>query len=764
MRRFFRALAALAMPLCFAAAPISAGGQTPEVRAIWASRFEWPSSNQTTAKDNIDTMMQRAKDNNFNTVFFQVRGDCSTHYPSPDEPWASTYSYTNPGWDPLAYAITAAHTRGLKLHAYINTHTFCSSGATPPSTTPQHPYNLHGPSASPANRWALESSGGDLSAVDGYYWISPGNPAASEWTRRQIMHVVKNYDVDGIHLDRIRTPGTDYSYDAATVARFNGVGNPDNLGWADFMRSQITRDVRHLYGEIQYHKPNVLLSAAPFGIMVKDATTNYQGTGTQAYHSWYQDAWGWLEAGAMDFMVPQIYWTVGSSHPFEDLLADWQNHRYGRYIVPGSTTGGGTISVSAMLAMTAESRSQGAKGHTIFSYSSMTNYWNAYKTGPYAQAAAFPDMPWKSAPTQGTIVGYVKDNLGNPVLDAVVTRPDDTTKYLSAADGLFAILKVTPGTNLSVSGSKAGVGSATVSSISVTAGGTTLVNIILGVTSAGQVKLDKTSYGFAGEAIITVEDADLSAPTISVNAKTNAMPAGVSVTLTKLSAGIYTGTVGMKAPLDTGGTDPLVATVSGDVLTVTYADANTGGGSPAVVVKTATVTAPPDIILESYTSSGSVTPNPPYLEYAPPGSSWSFSTAKSTAPGLSGTASRYIGDNSLGAYVEFTFPVENRAYYHLQITQGVSTNHNSPGATYRLSQPGHSDVTGTFDLSRFVPGLVNSWYNLTSRVLLDRGTAVLRITNNHSGSANSENRFNIDAVRLAYEIYAPVALSAFSVD
>ena len=763
MRRFFRALAALAMPLYFATVPNFAGGQTPEVRAIWASRFEWPNANQATAKANIDTMMQRTKDNNFNTVFFQVRGDCSTHYPSPDEPWASTYGYANPGWDPLAYAINAAHSRGLKLHAYINTHTFTSSGLIPPNTTPQHPYNLHGPSASPANRWALESSGGDLSAVDSYYWISPGNPAASEWTRRQIMHVVKNYDVDGIHLDRIRTPGTDYSYDPATVSRFAGAGNPDNLSWANFMRSQITRDVRRLYGEIQYYKPNVLLSAAPFGIMYKDATTNYQGYGTQAYHSWYQDGWGWLEAGAMDFMVPQIYWTVGSAHPFEDLLADWQDHRYGRYIVPGSTTGGGSISVSAMLAMTAESRSQGAKGHTIFSYGSMTNYWNAYKTGPYAQAAAFPDMPWKSTPTQGTIIGYVKDALGNPVLDAVVTRPGDSTQYLSANDGLFAILKVTPGTNLSVSGSKAGIGSATVSSIAVTAGGTTLVNIILGVTSAGQVELDKTSYGFAGEVQITVKDADLSAPTISVNAKTDTQPSGVPVTLSKQSPGIYTGSVTMKFPADAGATDPLLASL-GDVLTVTYNDADAGSGSPAVVTKTATVTNPPNIILESRTPTGGVTPSPTYVEWAPSGSAFANSTAKSAAPGLTGQGSRYIGENSMGCYAEFTFPVENRSFYNLQITLGAGTNHNSPAASYRLQQTGKSDVTGVFDLSRFTSGLVDNWYEIAHHVMLDRGPAVLRITNNNPLSAGSGQRFNMDAVRLEYEIHAPVALSAFSVD
>jgi uncharacterized lipoprotein YddW (UPF0748 family) len=95
-------------------------GQAPEVRALWATRFEWPDPDEATAKATIDAIMQDLADNNFNTVFFQVRGQADVLYPSPYEVWSPLIGGSDPGWDPLAYAIASAHARGIALHAYID--------------------------------------------------------------------------------------------------------------------------------------------------------------------------------------------------------------------------------------------------------------------------------------------------------------------------------------------------------------------------------------------------------------------------------------------------------------------------------------------------------------------------------------------------------------------------------------------------------------------------------------------------------------------
>ena len=565
---------------------------------MWVSRFEWPSANEATAKANIDAIMQKLKDNNFNTVLFQVRGQCDVHYPSPYEPWSDTYNWSNPGWDPLAYAINAAHSRGLKFHAYINTHTL--SGPTPPANTvPQHQYNLHGPNVPLAQSWLIRDELGDTNTSDNYRWISPGIPEASWWTRRAIMHVVKNYDVDGVHFDRIRTPGPNYSYDPVTLARFAGDGNPDALDWGDFMRRQITSDLRNIYGEIMLNKPWVEVSAAPFGIVYKDSTTLYQGTGTQSQKLWYQDSWAWMENHVVDFMVPQIYWQVGSSHPFELLLADWQARSFGRGVVAGSTTNGGSKAVSALLAEHEQTRLQSAMGHCIFSVSSMGDYWNDFKTQRYDQPTTVPDMPWKSAPTLGAVVGHVEDIQGNPVVDAKINLTGDGRNYLSAFDGFFAVLDVETTHVAQLHASKAGVGEASVANVVVIPGRATEITLVLR-NSRGVVTFDRDAYDASTPVIVNLNDADLAGTgSATVTLSSSAEPSGPELTLAETvpGSGSFTGVALVsEAVTPVGPADPVLTVAPTDDMTVTYNDADDGTSTPAQSVDTARYDSAPPVI------------------------------------------------------------------------------------------------------------------------------------------------------------------------
>lgn len=726
--------------------------RSPEYRVMWVSRFEWPSANEATAKATINNIMQNLAANGFNAVLFQVRGQCDVHYPSPYEPWANTYGWTDPGWDPLAYAIQAAHSCGLEFHAYINTHTL-AQGTPPANTVPQHPYNLHGPNVPLEQSWVIRDTTGATSTSDNYTWISPGIPEASWWVRRAIMHVVENYDIDGVHFDRIRTPGPQYSYDPITVARFQGDGNPDNLAWADFMRSQITRDLRNIYGEIQWKKKKVKVSVAPFGIVYKDATTNYQGTGTQSYHQFYQDSWGWMAAHVVDFAVPMIYWEVGSSHPFEALLADWLNHAGGRYVVAGSTTNGGTKTASALLAEYNETVIQNATGHCIFSVGSMGPYWSTFSSGPYATPAAIPDMPWKSAPTTGNIVGYVRDKMGLPVVDARVNRQGDSYNYLSAYDGFFAILEVPTSVPLTVVATKAGKGKATASGIVLGAGETTVVTLMLTMRE-GVISLNKSSYQFNESAVITVQDDDLEgAGQISVVATSPTEPSGETVTLDETTTpGIFMGSVSLVG----GGpviSDGNLKVSIGDTVTVTYADANRGDGTPTTSTATATIIAPPDIILESRTPTGALTPAPAYQEFITSGGTWANTTAKSLAPGLQAPGSRFTSTGSLGAYAVWRPNIVSPGLYDVYITLANPTrgpNNDSPGAGFVVSHL-RGTTSGTFDLSKNNPAITDKWMLLASDVPLGAGTnGSLTIINNNPNSSATQ-RFCMDAVKFVFK-------------
>ena len=86
---------------------------------MWVSRFEWPNADQATCKATIDDVMQTLAVNNFNAVFMQIRGQADVLYPSPYEVWSPLIGGTDPGWDPLAYMINAAHANGNGINTLI---------------------------------------------------------------------------------------------------------------------------------------------------------------------------------------------------------------------------------------------------------------------------------------------------------------------------------------------------------------------------------------------------------------------------------------------------------------------------------------------------------------------------------------------------------------------------------------------------------------------------------------------------------------------
>ncbi len=462
-----------------------------EFRAMWVSRFEWPSTSKSTVMSRINSIMTNLDNRNFNAVIFQVRGQMDTLYPSPHEPWSPLVSANGnapSGWgsfDPLQYAIDAAHSHGLEFHAYINTHVGWQSGSdNPPSYCSWHPYWDYLDASTAGNHdWLIHDYYGNPTQFEesGYVWLAPGVPEFQAYLRRQVMYVVENYDVDGVHFDRIRMPGNTFSYDPISQARRAGEGNPDGLGFADWTRDQFTRMLCDLYAQINEVSPNVKVSSAPLGLY---APYTYPGYPTSdcgylyGYSCVLQDAQAWLAAGAQDFICPQIYWADGGGNPdFSEILPDWVTNAAGRHIVAGHTAGNG---VSALLSEIGVCRSEGAAGNVVWSYNTFntSNYWNDFSGsgGPYQQAANLPDMPWKSSPTEGIIMGVITDLDGvSPVVDCQIFRDGSSYTALSSADGLYSFLKVAPGT-YTLTFDKNGLDVRQVGQVVVAAGEVTRVN------------------------------------------------------------------------------------------------------------------------------------------------------------------------------------------------------------------------------------------------------------------------------------------------
>lgn len=477
--------------------------QNPEIRGLWISRFEWPRASEAETKARIDGAMQAAKDARFNAIFMQVRGQCETFYPSPDEPWAGYYGFSNPGWDPLAYAVEAAHSRGLEFHAYINTHVIyqtSTSNIRPPAavTTPPHPYYTHANPNDPNHReWCYHNSDGSVQALgageDGYLWAAPGVPTFQEWVRRQILHVAKNYNVDGIHLDRIRFAGTG-SYDPISVERHAGPGNPTGLGFQAWSRDQITRFLNDLYGQVAEvnatrpsGKPLIKISSAPYRARTQQLGVN-------------QDLDAWCAIGAQDFFVPQVYTTNVST--FGTQLDTNFPLAHGRYVLGGMSRNMSGQTIANIATEIETARSRGARGTVVFSYTGFktSDEWTYLANNVYTETVATPDMPWLTQPTDAIVIGTVLSR-GEPVTDAWITRSNQSGyTWVSGADGFFSMLKVPAGQAFTLTATRQGSGTQSFEVSPLSAGEVRRVLFSLGpgtwVGASQKVHVSTTGTGY----------------------------------------------------------------------------------------------------------------------------------------------------------------------------------------------------------------------------------------------------------------------------
>jgi uncharacterized lipoprotein YddW (UPF0748 family) len=100
-----------------------------EFRGMWiatVANIDWPSQAALpvqTQQQELVNLLSIAEQTRLNAVILQVRAAGDALYPSQLEPWMRSLSGqqgTDPGYDPLAFAVQEAHARGLELHAWFN--------------------------------------------------------------------------------------------------------------------------------------------------------------------------------------------------------------------------------------------------------------------------------------------------------------------------------------------------------------------------------------------------------------------------------------------------------------------------------------------------------------------------------------------------------------------------------------------------------------------------------------------------------------------
>lgn len=371
-----------------------------EFRGVWVAsvgNIDWPSRPGLSVAEQqaeLLALLDQAAGLKMNAILLQVRPACDALYASKFEPWSEYLTGRMgqppaPFYDPLAFAIDAAHQRGLELHAWFN------------------PYRAHHFNAiSPIAPGHVSRTRPELVRKYGrYLWLDPGEPAVQDYSLSVVLDVVRRYDVDGIHFD-------DYFYPYEEKdAKGGNLPFPDEATWqkygvrtglsrGDWRRENVNRFIQRVDHSIHTIKPWVKFGVSPFGIWRPGHPPSIKGF--DAYARLYADARKWLMNGWMDYCVPQLYWSIDAREQSFPVLLDWWNQQnpLQRHIWPGMDTTKTARQWKAeeiLAQIRLAARQPVSAGHVHWNAKSLmknSDLKTKLVRTSYAEPALIPAMPW----------------------------------------------------------------------------------------------------------------------------------------------------------------------------------------------------------------------------------------------------------------------------------------------------------------------------------------------------------------------------------
>ncbi len=381
-----------------------------EFRAAWVAsvwNVDWPS------RPGLSPAQQRAEllrildvlaGLRMNAVILQVRPECDALYRSKLEPWSYWLTGTqgkrpSDGYDPLEFAVTEAHRRGMELHAWFN------------------PFRARANSrVSPARDHITRRKPHLIMKAGSQLWLDPGLSETREWTLGVMTDVVRRYDIDGVHIDDYFYPypkhvggGVRFQFDdSRTYGAYRAAGG--RAPAEEWRRAQIDAFVEAMDDSVKRVKPWVKTGVSPFGIWRPGVPDGIEA-GIDAYGHLFADSRKWLREGYIDYLSPQLYWRIDQTPHSFTKLADWwgdQNGK-GRHVWPGIASsrikGDGSDrqrraieSVNQIDVARKETASREGAGHIHWSVKALMedrdNLRSLLARSSYRDRALVPASPW----------------------------------------------------------------------------------------------------------------------------------------------------------------------------------------------------------------------------------------------------------------------------------------------------------------------------------------------------------------------------------
>ncbi|XLS27851.1 glycoside hydrolase family 10 protein [Flavobacteriaceae bacterium M23B6Z8] len=291
-----------------------------EFRGVWIAtvvNIDWPSSGEQDFEKKKEAYLQLLdfyEELNFNAAIVQIRTAGDAFYPSEYAPWSrfltgkegeATSEYNTL----LSWMIEETHKRGMEFHAWLNPYraTFDLNTEILSET---HDYNTH-------PEWMIK--------YGKKYYYNPGLPEVQAHLLNIINEVVDNYQIDAIHFDDYFYPYKIKDEEFDDLESYKKFGQQYS-SIEDWRRQNINSLIKNIHDSIEARKPWVQFGISPFGVW-RNASVDPRGSDTKAgqttYDDLYADALAWIENGWIDYMAPQLYWSLYYPAASHAKLMDW---------------------------------------------------------------------------------------------------------------------------------------------------------------------------------------------------------------------------------------------------------------------------------------------------------------------------------------------------------------------------------------------------------------------------------------------------------
>ena len=280
-----------------------------EISAVWISYTELSMKDENggdedSFRDKITEMFDNCARLGINTLFAQVRPFCDAMYPSEIFPWSAYltgYQGDPVYYDPLEIMVEEAHERGLGLHAWINP--FRVSFDTDTDKLSEK---------NPAKKLLNDEKTKDrVVTADGGLYLCPASTENHKLIIDGVREIIRNYEVDGIHIDDYFYPSTDIGVDKTYYDEYKKNGGA--LFYDKWRLDVISSFVSQMYTAVKSERNDCIFSISPAG----NINNNYEEE--------YADVERWcLEKGYCDWMIPQIYYGFENEVlPFDKACKSW---------------------------------------------------------------------------------------------------------------------------------------------------------------------------------------------------------------------------------------------------------------------------------------------------------------------------------------------------------------------------------------------------------------------------------------------------------